>query len=75
LFQKNINRKIKNKNKKREMISNPKNQIRIPKELLVKNEEEIENLFSKNKENNRKVKSIWSNFVNNTLYKTLNLGK
>ncbi len=57
------------------MISNPKNQIRIPKELLVKNEEEIENLFSKNKENNRKVKSIWSNFVNNTLYKTLNLGK
>ena len=57
------------------MISNPKNQIRIPKELLVKNEEEIENLFFKNKENNRKVKSIWSNFVNNTLYKTLNLGK
>lgn len=57
------------------MISNPKNQIRIPKELFVKNEEEIENLFSKNKENNRKVKSIWSNFVNNTLYKTLNLGK
>ena len=57
------------------MSSNPKNQIRIPKELLVKNEEEIENLFSKNKENNRKVKSIWSNFVNNTLYKTLNLGK
>ena len=57
------------------MISNPKNQIRIPKELLVKNEEEIEKLFSKNKENNRKVKSIWSNFVNNTLYKTLNLGK
>ena len=57
------------------MISNPKNQIRISKELLVKNEEEIENLFSKNKENNRKVKSIWSNFVNNTLYKTLNLGK
>ena len=57
------------------MISNPKNQIRIPKELLVKNEEEIKNLFFKNKENNRKVKSIWSNFVNNTLYKTLNLGK
>ena len=57
------------------MISNSKNQIRITKELLVKNEEEIENLFSKNKENNRKVKSIWSNFVNNTLYKTLNLGK
>ena len=57
------------------MIQNTKNQIRIPKELLVKNEEEIENLFSKNKENNRKVKSIWSNFVNNTLYKTLNLGK
>ena len=57
------------------MISNPKNQIRISKELLVKNEEEIQNLFSKNKENNRKVKSIWSNFVNNTLYKTLNLGK
>ncbi len=57
------------------MSSNPKNQIRIPKELFVKNEEEIENLFSKNKENNRKVKSIWSNFVNNTLYKTLNLGK
>ena len=57
------------------MSSNPKNQIRIPKELFVKNEEEIENLFSKNKENNRKVKSICSNFVNNTLYKTLNLGK